>query len=90
MCQTLCLHSITWTQQVYGLEERPQAQISAQSGSEAAQIQKKLHVPLSLIFACPLLVRHYAKKSLTIEEVEEKYNDGRVLRTGKLEHMCKI
>lgn len=46
--------------------------MSDQSGGEAGQIQEKLHVRLSLTFACPLLVRHYAEKFLTIEETAAK------------------
>lgn len=73
---------ITWTDQGCDPEQRIQAQIFAQAGSEAGQIQEKLDVPLSLVFACPLLVIHYAEKFLTIEEIAEKHNDGKVLRTG--------
>lgn len=57
--------------------------MSAQSGSEAVQLQGKLLVPLSLTPVCPLLVRYYAEKCLTRKKkLQQKHNDEKALRTG--------
>lgn len=54
--QIQCMHNDVFPAliEAYSLEERTLAETSAQSGSEAVQLQDKLHVPLSLTSACPL------------------------------------
>lgn len=62
---TFCAPDIVLAQQCVPCSHQSYSpQMSAQSDSEAVQIQGKLHILLSLTSVCPVLARHYAEKFL--------------------------